>query len=99
VYPFSLKKAKYESQTLEEKFDDLPRLVTRSSYEHRHGMLHPKEVRTLIRITSEHNRQPGAFDYNVPQNFYSIFPEIDQESYVTLGSQKDRRKVHLENDV
>ena len=41
----------------------------------------------------EHNREPGAFDYNYPQTFYSTFPEIDQETYITLGSDQSRR-VH-----
>jgi hypothetical protein len=47
----------------------------------------------MVAIASEHNRQPGAFDYNYPQTFYSLFPEIEQESYVTIGSNKKRR-VH-----
>lgn len=45
---------------------------------------------------TEHNRQPGLFDYNYPQDFYSLYPEIDQESYVTLGSQA-KRKVHTDD--
>ena len=58
-------------------------------------MLEPKEVRTLIAIATEHNRQPGVFDYNFPQTFYSTFPEIESESYITLGSDAKRR-VHTE---
>lgn len=53
----------------------------------------PKEVRTIFQIAAEHNRHPGLFDYNYPQNFYSLFPEIDQESYVTIGSHA-RKRVH-----
>ena len=33
----------------------------------------------------EHNRIPGTFDYNYGQNFYSTFPEVDQEAYLTVG--------------
>ena len=34
----------------------------------------------------EHNRIPGTFDYNYNQNFYSLYPEIDQEAYLTVGA-------------
>lgn len=44
------------------------------------------EVNSLVMIAREHNREPGAFDYRYPQTFYSTFPEIDQETYVTWGS-------------
>jgi hypothetical protein len=54
------------------------------------------DVRTLVSIATEHNRAPGVFDYNYPQNFYSTFPEIDRESYVTFGSNASRR-VHNDN--
>jgi hypothetical protein len=96
VYSFSLKKAKYDAQTPEERYSDLPRLVTKNSREEREGIVLPKDVRTIVRIVSEHNRMPGAFDYNYPQTFYSLFPEIEQESYVTIGSNAKRR-VHNED--
>ena len=35
----------------------------------------------------EHNRLPGSFDYNYGQNFYSTFPEIDQEAYLIVGDR------------
>ena len=35
----------------------------------------------------EHNRAPGAFDYNYNQNFYSLHPEIDQEAYLIIGDK------------
>ena len=38
----------------------------------------------------EHNRKPGAFDYNYGQNFYSLYPEIDQEAYLTIGAKESR---------
>jgi hypothetical protein len=66
---------------------------TKSSLDKLEGALTPKEVRTIVAIASEHNRMPGAFDYNYPQTFYSLYPEIDQESYVTIGSNRKRR-VH-----
>lgn len=93
VLPFSLKTKKYAAQTLEEKFQDTPRLQAKHGHEGREGLVEPKEVRTLTSIVSEHNRQPGAFDYTQKQTFYSLFPEIEQETYVTLGSNAKRR-VH-----
>eukprot|EP00347_Sterkiella_histriomuscorum_P000641 403375064 len=96
VYEFSIKKSKYDRQTREEYFQDTPRLShMHSTLDKQEGRLTPHEVRTLVSIASEHNRQPGLFDYNVPQDFYSLYPEIDQESYVTLGSPAKRR-VHTD---
>ena len=91
-YEFSLKKRKYDAQTREESIRDTPRLFTVGSQDARHGKMRPQDVRTIQSIVKEHNRTPGEFDYNFPQNFYSTFPEIDQEAYVTVGG-KARRKV------
>jgi hypothetical protein len=68
--------------------------VTGHVRENREGLFRPGEVRTLVAIASEHNRIPGTFDYNVPQTFYSLYPEIDQETYVTLGGSGAKRRVH-----
>ena len=38
----------------------------------------------------EHNRTPGVFDYNYNQNFYSSYPEIDQEAYLVVGAKQSR---------
>ena len=65
------------------------------SREAKEKMANPQEVRVMTLIATEHNRQPGAFDYKYPQTFYSVFPELDQESYVTLGGTAKRR-VHDE---
>jgi len=51
-------------------------------------------------IAREHNRRPGAFDYDYPQQFYSTFPEVQQECVIEVGS-KYRNKVdfhHLSNN-
>ena len=77
TYKFSLKQKKYDSQTTEEKFADHPRIVTGHTREMREDMTTAKEVRTLVSIASEHNRQPGSYDYNYPQTFYSLYPEIE----------------------
>lgn len=96
-YPFSIKTEKYASQTREETFNDLPRLHTRSSKYGQERTLEPKKVRDIIMVMTEHNRQPGEFDYNFPQYFYSTFPEIETESYVTVGGTGSRR-VHTNFD-
>ena len=56
------------------------------------------KVHSIVMTLREHNRQPGVFDYKYPQTFYSSFPEIDQETYVTLGS-KQKRRVHSTHEA
>ncbi len=92
-YDFSIKTAKYAAQTREETYRDIPRLRTASTSDHKAGWIEPKDVRTLVNIAKEHNRAPGVFNYNDGQTFYSTFPEIDQETYITVGSSQNRR-VH-----
>ena len=80
-------------QTPEERVYDTPRLITVSNRQKMEDSKSAKEVRSIVNIVKEHNRQPGVFDYNYPQNFYSTFPEIERESFVTIGSGASR-KVH-----
>ena len=89
---FSLKTRKYANQTKSERVRDHPRLVTTSNPHIRAGLIDPKEIRTLSYIFREHNRAPAAFDYKLPQDFYSTHPEIDFDAFVVLGS-KQRRGV------
>ena len=91
MYDFSLKKRKYASQTREETYSDLPRLRTVSTIEGKQGKMEPKNVRLLVDIVKEHDRVPGTFNYDYPQNFYSLYPEIDQEAYIVLGSNQSRK--------
>lgn len=74
----------------------MPRLYTVTGSDGLAGVVEPKVVRTIVNVAKEHNRQPGVFNYNYPQTFYSTFPEIDSETYVTLGSDAGRR-VHNNN--
>ena len=96
IYNFSLKTKKYALQTREEYYKDTPRLVTVSGKERRTGIETPKNVRTLVSIAQEHNRVPGLFDYNYPQFFYSLHPDIEQETYITVGGTAKRR-VHRDD--
>ena len=64
VYDFSIKTRKYETQTDLERVRDTPRLAPGDAQYHRHGKVSPKEVKTWMAILSEHNREPGVFDYN-----------------------------------
>lgn len=73
---------------------DLPRVHTKSSMVYGQEKLEqPKRIRDAIMILTEHNRVPGTFNYNYPQFFYSTFPEVEYESYVTIGG-KAQRRVH-----
>lgn len=92
-YDFSIKAQKQAQMSPAENIRDMPRLRTRSTKESKDGVMEPKQVRSIVQIASEHNRQPGVFNYDFPQTFYSTFPEIETESYVTLGSSASRR-VH-----
>jgi hypothetical protein len=92
-YDFSIKKAKYALQTPEEAVADSPRLRPKESAEYCRDHVQPKDIRSFVSIVTEHNRTPGVFDYNYSQNFYSTFPEVERESYITLGGKASRR-VH-----
>ena len=83
--------------TREETFADMPRVRLHELKGQTMGYLKHSEVQDFIMIAREHNRQPGTFDYRFPQTFYSTFPEIDQETYITLGSNQ-RRRVHNDFD-
>ena len=62
------------------------------------GLMKHSDVQSIIMIAREHNRQPGVFDYTRPQMFYSTFPDIDQETYVTIGSNASRRVHTMMNE-
>ena len=73
----------------------MPRLRVNEGEEASRGVLPYSEVRSIVMTAKEHNRQPGAFDYNYPQTFYSHYADIDQETYVTLGDTRTAsRRVH-----
>ena len=74
---------------------DIPRIRLHDTKDKKMGLMRRSEVNSLVMIAREHNREPGAFDYRFPQHFYSTFPEIDQETYVTWGSDQQRR-VHTD---
>eukprot|EP00352_Strombidinopsis_acuminata_P002713 CAMPEP_0176382270 /NCGR_PEP_ID=MMETSP0126-20121128/32555_1 /TAXON_ID=141414 ORGANISM="Strombidinopsis acuminatum, Strain SPMC142" /NCGR_SAMPLE_ID=MMETSP0126 /ASSEMBLY_ACC=CAM_ASM_000229 /LENGTH=141 /DNA_ID=CAMNT_0017746609 /DNA_START=121 /DNA_END=546 /DNA_ORIENTATION=- len=93
-YDFSLKTRKYDLQTPEEKLSDMPRMMTKEGKQRQQGMMRASDINTFTRIVKEHNRQPGVFDYNYPQQFYSLFPEIDRETYITIGNAKAQKRVH-----
>ena len=92
-YDFSIKTQKYAQQTPAERVRDTPRLRLHELKNHRDGFMSHEDVHTLTMIAKEHNRIPGKVNYDFPQTFYSTFPEIDQEAYVTLGSSNAKR-VH-----
>ncbi len=77
----------------------MPRLHTRASMHYgQENIESPKSVRDMIAVFTEHNRAPGVFDYNFPQNFYSHHANIERESYVTIGGSNERR-VHMNDST
>ena len=92
-YDFSIKTRKQAEQTREETIRDMPRLRLHDAKDERNGFMKHSDVQSIVMIAREHNRQPGTFDYSYPQTFYSTFPEIETETYITLGSSQKRR-VH-----
>lgn len=89
--PFSIKTRAQAQQTHEEAMRDTPRIRLHDTKDLQMGYMRHSDVQSVIMIAREHNRNPGAFDYKFPQTFYSTFPDIDQETYVTLGSDQKRR--------
>lgn len=69
----------------------MPRVRVHETKDKQMGLMRHSEVQSIIMIAREHNRTPGSFDYTTPQTFYSSFPDIDQETYVTIGSDQKRR--------
>mmetsp|Transcript_13422 Transcript_13422/g.15072 ORF Transcript_13422/g.15072 Transcript_13422/m.15072 type:complete len:185 (+) Transcript_13422:26-580(+) len=101
-YDFSIKQRRYDLQNKSQRVRDTPRLCTTLNVQDRRGLAKPEDIRSLTYITREHNRDPGAFDYSYEQDFYSIYPDIDFDAFVTIGS-KQRKGVddllyHTTND-
>ena len=76
----------------------MPRLRVHDLEDEREGHMPYHKVNSMVMTLREHNREPGLFNYKYPQTFYSTFPEIDQETYVTLGGNSKRRvhQTHVE---
>jgi hypothetical protein len=89
----SLKKRKYELQSLEETLQDTPRMVTNNNsiYKREYGINDPEEMEQVYMTLLDHCRAPGAFDYTQPQTYYALFPDIEQEAYVTINGKQHRK--------
>lgn len=99
TYERSIKKRKYEGQTLQESLLDTPRLVTnynKSCYTQDYGIDDPEETDSFFFTALDHARRPGTFDYTQPQTYHAVFPEIEQEAYVTVGGTQ-HRKLKISN--
>ena len=72
----------------------MPLLERSGIYGYKDGQMEAKDVRTLTLIVREHNRMPGSFDYNYPQDRYSLYPEFESEFYYTVGG-KDHRGIDV----
>ena len=88
IYDFSLKKRRYDMQTKSERVRDTPRICATRNGWNRKGLMDPVKLQEMTYIAREHNRVPGAFDYSYTQDFYSLYPEIDFDAFVTIGSNQ-----------
>jgi hypothetical protein len=97
----SIKRKKYDAQTFEEMINDVPRLKTHKesleipNYVDDFGLEKPEKTRELYYALLEHSRTPGAFDYTKPQTKHSLFPDVEIQGYVTLGSKSDHNKLQI----
>jgi hypothetical protein len=94
----SIKKRKYDQQTLEEMVNDTPRIDSQSEYFHLrstyvddYNITDTKDVKELFYALLEHAREPGAFDYTQPQTHHAVFPDVETQAYVTLNSNQHRK--------
>lgn len=95
----SIKKRKYDNQTLEEMINDTPRIDIetkpkpnqRPEFIDDYKIEDPKNVKNLFFAVLEHAREPGAFDYTQPQTHYAVFPDVEPQAYVTLNSRSNKK--------
>jgi hypothetical protein len=95
----SIKKRKYDNQTLQESLTDTPRLNTtymKPTYTNDYGIDDPEKTKSLFLIALDHARVPGTFDYSLPQTYHAVFPDVEQEAYVTIGGS-DHKKLQISN--
>ncbi len=85
-----------ETQTDMERLRDTPRLQVTGDRYAAEKKVDPSRVKTLFNIINEHNREPGVFDYNYGQNFYSHNADIDQEAYLVVGAGRSHY-AHSQN--
>ena len=83
---------------MEETANDIPRLNQRNKpvYTEDFEVEDPEKCRELYYSILEHARDPGAFDYTQPQTQHAVFPDVEQEAYVTING-KDHRKLKISN--
>jgi hypothetical protein len=89
----SLKRRKYELQSMEEVFQDTPLLKTRNTanYKEHFNIEDPEQMEVVYLTMLDHARMPGFFDYTLPQTYHAFFPDVEQEAYVEVGGDKHRR--------
>jgi len=89
----SLKKRKYELQTVEETLADTPLLKTNNvaAYKEAYNIEDPEQMEVVYLTILDHARTPGFFDYTQPQTYHAIFPDVEQEAYVEINGNNHRR--------
>jgi len=93
----SIKKRKYDNQSLQETLLDTPKLKTnyqKSIYTRDYDIDDPEITNSFFFVALDHARIPGTFDYTQPQTYHAVFPDVEQEAYVTVGGD-DHRKLKI----
>lgn len=71
---------------------DTPLIKTNglSHYKKHFNMEEPEDFMIKFNTLLEKSRVPGHFDYTQPQTYHTLFPEIEQVNYVTMGGETHR---------
>lgn len=71
---------------------DTPLIKTnyRSHYNKHYNMEEPEDFMIKFNTLLEKSRVPGQFDYTQPQTYHTLFPEIEQANFVTMGGEIHR---------
>ena len=61
-----------------------------SHYKKHFNMEEPEDFMIKFNTLLEKSRVPGHFDYTQPQTYHTLFPEIEQVNFVTMGGETHR---------
>lgn len=53
-------------------------------------MEEPEDFMMKFNTLLEKSRVPGVFDYTQQQTYHTLFPEIEQANFVTIGGETHR---------
>ena len=61
-----------------------------SHYKNNFNIEEPEDFMIKFNTLLEKSRIPGHFDYTQPQTYHTLFPEIEQVNFVTIGGETHR---------